>query len=42
VLPDNVEKEKIEAKVENGVLTIDIPKKSAEEEKRSAKQIEIK
>ena len=27
ILPDNVEKDKIEAKVENGVLQIDIPKK---------------
>ena len=26
VLPDNVEKDKIEAKVENGVLSISIPK----------------
>lgn len=40
-LPDNADKDNIEAKVENGVLTIDIPKKSAEE-RRSTKVIEIK
>lgn len=40
VLPDDVEKEKITAKVENGVLTVEIP--TREEEKVSAsKLIEI-
>ncbi len=40
-LPDNVDPDKIEAKVENGVLTIDVPKKTAEE-KKSTKVIEVK
>ncbi|WP_298652411.1 Hsp20/alpha crystallin family protein [uncultured Proteiniphilum sp.] len=40
VLPDNVEKDKISAKVENGVLTVEIP--TVEEEKVStSKLIEI-
>lgn len=40
ILPDNVEKEKITAKVENGVLTVEIP--TIKEEKVSiSKQIEI-
>lgn len=39
ILPDNIDKEKIEAKMENGVLSIGIPK---EEEKVSApKKIQI-
>lgn len=42
ILPDNIDKEKIEAKVENGVLTIDIPKKKEEEMAPAAKEIEIK
>ena len=40
ILPDNIEKENIEAKVNNGVLEIDIPKKAAIEEK--AKTITVK
>lgn len=32
ILPDNIEKDKIEAKAEHGVLTIDIPKKTAPKE----------
>lgn len=42
VLPENVDKDNIEAKVENGVLNITIPKKSEEEVKKSEKVIEIK
>ncbi len=42
VLPENVEKEKIEAKVENGVLNIFIPKRTEEEAKKAGKVIEIK
>ncbi len=42
ILPDNVDREKITAKVEHGVLTVDIPKKKPEEIKKSGKNIEIK
>ena len=42
LLPDNVDKDKISAKVENGVLSIDIPKTQAEARKKSEKVIEIK
>lgn len=38
VLPENVEKDKIDAKVENGVLTIDIPKKVVEPEEKRMKR----
>lgn len=40
ILPDDVEKELIAAKVENGVLTIDLPKTAAAQ-KKPARQIEI-
>ena len=42
ILPDNVEKDKIEAKVENGVLQIDIPKKQIAVEEKKVKEIAIK
>ncbi len=42
VLPDNVDKEKILAKVEHGVLCIDLPKLSEEETKKAQKLIEVK
>jgi HSP20 family protein len=40
ILPDDVEKEQISAKVEHGVLTIDLPKTAAAQ-KKPARQIEI-
>ena len=42
LLPDNVEREKISAKVEHGVMSIDIPKKKVTEAASAARQIEIK
>ena len=42
LLPDNVEKDKTEAKVDNGVLMITIPKMKEEEMKKAEKIIEIK
>lgn len=41
ILPDNVMKEQIAARVENGVLTIDILKKKQTEAASAARQIEI-
>ena len=41
-LPDNVDKENIAAKVENGVLTISIPKLTPKEEAKTQRMIEIK
>ena len=42
LLPDNVERDKISAKVEHGVMSIDIPKKKVMETASAARQIEIK
>ena len=42
ILPDNVDKEKIAASVEHGVLYIELPKLSEEEVKKPNRQIEIK
>lgn len=41
ILPDTVEKENITARVENGVLTVEIPKKKQTEQAPAARQIEI-
>jgi len=41
-LPDEIEKDKIEAKVEEGVLTMTIPKKVYNEKEQSVQLIEIK
>ena len=40
-LPENVKKEQITAKVENGMLTIDLPKVTEEEKKAMAQTINI-
>ena len=40
-LPDNIYKDKIDAKVENGILKISLPKREIEAEQPSIKQIEI-
>lgn len=41
ILPDDVNKDDISARVDNGVLTIEIPKISPEEKQKAARQIEI-
>lgn len=41
ILPENVDKEKKSAQVENGVLTIEFPKLSEEEIKKPERTIEI-
>ena len=41
LLPEDVDREKIAASVENGVLTVVLPKKSAQELKKETKVIEI-
>jgi HSP20 family protein len=42
ILPDNVEKDNIIARVEHGVLNITIPKLSEEEVKKAQRVIEVK
>ena len=42
IIPDDVEKEKINASVNDGVLTIDLPKKMSEEKAQASKVIEVK
>ena len=42
ILPEDVDHEKISASVENGVLTVVLPKKKAEEQKKEVKMIDIK
>jgi len=41
ILPDNVDSEKIEAKVENGVLSISIPKQKEEDKPKAPKLIQV-
>lgn len=41
ILPDDVEKENINASVSEGVLTIDLPKRQPEEKAKVSRQIEI-
>ena len=41
ILPDNVDKEKIAAQVENGALTIDLPKLSEEEIKNRRERLKL-
>lgn len=42
ILPEDVDKEKIDAKVNDGVLTIDLPKRTPEEKEKATKVIEVK
>ncbi|MDE6864977.1 MAG: Hsp20/alpha crystallin family protein, partial [Alistipes sp.] len=41
LLPDNIERDKISARMENGVMTIDIPKKSKADVAAASRQIEV-
>ena len=42
ILPDDVDKEKISAQVENGVLNIDLPKLSEQEKEKATRFIDVK
>ena len=42
LLPENVEKDKISAKVEHGILSTEIPKMKEEEKQKTFKAIEVK
>ena len=42
ILPDDVDKEKISALVENGVLNIDLPKFSEQEKEKAKRFIDVK
>ena len=42
ILPDDVDKDKIEAKVTDGVLTVDLPKRIPEHKETTSKVIEVK
>jgi HSP20 family protein len=42
LLPDDVDRDTIEANVANGVLTVKLPKKTTQEMQREAKVIEVK
>ena len=42
ILPDDVDKEKISAQVENGVLNIDLPKFSEQEKEKAKSFIDVK
>lgn len=42
ILPDDVDKDKIDAKVEDGVLNIELPKRLPEEANKAAKKIDVR
>jgi HSP20 family protein len=42
ILPDTVDRDKIDAKAENGILTINIPKREEKELPKVDRTIEIK
>lgn len=42
ILPDDVDKNKIDAKVNDGVLKIELPKVAPEEKPKTSRQIEVK
>ena len=42
IVPDDVDKDRISASVNDGVLTIDLPKRTPEEKAKVNRMIEIK